>query len=187
MGWFPDDSIRMCVSCPSGCLMCSSLTYCLACEAGFYLRDDNFCYSECLPRFYKDDETVNCESCPYDCYTCDKFGFCLSCNETEDYRILNSQTMRCQSRDGYFDNLVAVSVKCPSECTTCSSLIFCHSCANSYYLRADNRCYTTCLERFYADSDANTCNNCLYDCLTCDNSSSCLSCDSTTDYRQFDN
>jgi len=76
-----------------------------------------------------------------------------------------------------------VCLACPSICTACTSLAVCTACADTYFLRVDKYCYTTCLVRYFANSGNNTCTNCPYDCLTCNPNGSCLSCDITTDFR----
>jgi hypothetical protein len=43
-------------------------------------------------------------------------------------------------------------------------------------LREDLLCYSSCPDRFVINSDNRTCEECPYDCLTCDSRGSCLSC-----------
>ena len=149
------------------------------------------CYTTCLPRFFPNTSTLVCDNCPYDCYTCDSKGNCLTCNGTTDFRVLlvntTAQTSRCVPMNGYFEIFTQTASFCPVSCSLCLNLTYCTSCNNGFYLRADNQCYSTCLERYYADSSSNTCKNCLYDCYTCNNNNGCLSCSATIDFRVLNN
>ena len=48
-------------------------------------------------------------------------------------------------------------------------------------------CYSSCPQRFYGDFQTLSCKSCLYDCLTCNSSGHCLSCDDSNDFRIIDN
>ena len=56
-----------------------------------------------------------------------------------------------------------------------------------YLLEATSTCYDVCPARHYADDLSLTCQTCLYDCYTCSDKTSCLSCNDTTDFRIMDN
>lgn len=64
---------------------------------------------------------------------------------------------------------------CSSNCLTCLSSNFslCTSCSNLLYLHS-NLCISTCPNFTYPDS--NKCLNCIYPCLLCSSSTSCISC-----------
>jgi proprotein convertase subtilisin/kexin type 5 len=66
---------------------------------------------------------------------------------------------------------------------TCSSLALCGSCSPDYFLTPTKLCSITCPERFYANPVNQLCTPCAYHCYTCAASSSCLSCNATTDFR----
>jgi len=53
-------------------------------------------------------------------------------------------------------------------------------------LSYDNFCYSPCPARSYFISSVNICKPCFYDCQTCQDSNSCLSCNSTVDFRALD-
>lgn len=140
------------------------------------------CYSTCLLRYYPDNNKLTCSKCPYDCYICNNDSTCIACNALEDFREIDTTTNRCIAKQGYFDNSNVVCVPCPSICMTCSSLTNCSACNKGYYLRIDAYCYTTCLDRYFANDVNNTCTNCPYSCLTCSANGDCLTCDQK-DYR----
>ena len=149
------------------------------------MRADSMCYSSCLDRFYGDLVTLACLVCPYDCLTCNSGGNCLSCDGATDHRTINNQTSRCDPSVGYYESGVTVAALCPEGCATCINGQACDSCVSGFYLRADNLCYTTCLPRFFKNTTARTCEHCDYDCYTCASAGSCLTCNETLDFRQF--
>ena len=114
-----------------------------------------------------------CSGCPYDCFTCDANKNCLSCS-FDDSRTLSNN--RCIPLAGYFDNSTQKSAKCLGVCSTCRSITYCMSCVTGYYLRSDNKCYSTCLPSFYADSKSLTCKACPQACALCLNFSYCQMC-----------
>jgi len=60
------------------------------------------------------------------------------------------------------------------------------SCISGYYLHIDNMCYTECPAHFYGNNISFKCNQCPYDCLTCNSFRRCITC-SVSDNRIFAN
>lgn len=54
-----------------------------------------------------------------------------------------------------------------------------------YYNISEMLCYDTCNLRWYGDTSTMTCKPCRYDCYTCINSTACVTCNSTTDFRSL--
>ena len=71
---------------------------------------------------------------------------------------------------------MTVCVLCPFECVSCSSASVCSSCQSGFYLRADNFCYSTCLDGFFYNNETNTCYNCSLNCTLCFSPSFCMAC-----------
>lgn len=46
-------------------------------------------------------------------------------------------------------------------------------------------CYSTCLPRFYPNTNTLVCDHCPYDCYTCDSLNNCSSCNNSTDFREL--
>jgi hypothetical protein len=59
-------------------------------------------------------------------------------------------------------------LSCPSVCNSCINATNCKTCIDGYYLYADNaQCLQTCPSRYYGNDVLNTCEACVYPCLTC--------------------
>ena len=58
---------------------------------------------------------------------------------------------------------------------------------NPYYDQAILNCFKNCPIRTSNDNATLTCKVCPYDCLTCFNNGTCISCDSANDFRQLEN
>jgi proprotein convertase subtilisin/kexin type 5 len=80
-----------------------------------------------------------------------------------------------------------VAVPCPLGCLSCYSAVLCIECQAGYFLSPNNLCLSSCPERYYQSSQSALCLGCAYDCLTCSDSNSCLSCSSTVDFRVLEN
>lgn len=180
-----DNLTQICVSCPTSCLTCQSLTLCTSCVNGYFLQGDNLCYNTCPPRYFINTQTLSCQKCPSDCYTCNFDGTCITCNATSDFRQFDSVTSRCIALDGYFDNLSQTCVSCPINCLLCSSLTLCTSCANGSYLTDSKLCETSCPPRQFENNQSNTCQKCPFDCYTCNNVGQCTSCSAALDFRSL--
>jgi len=103
MSGFFDNNTRLSVACPENCSTCKSFTVCTSCTSPTFLMNDK-CSANCPPRYYPNTVLSICQSCPYDCYTCDGYANCTSCNDTQDNRVLDTDTSRCIPIEGYFQN-----------------------------------------------------------------------------------
>lgn len=120
---------------------------------------NTLCYDTCPERTYAVDSQLLCNTCPYDCYTCNNNGLCLSCNFTNDFRQLNSTSSRCVPIVSYYESGVTIAGKCASMCTVCTNSVSnCSGCIAGYFL------------------NGNSCQPCMLNCVSCNNSTSCNSC-----------
>lgn len=142
------------------------------------------CLTSCPDRFFPNNQAWKCLGCPYDCLTCEASRNCLSCSNSTDFRTLVNN--RCVPLPGYYDNSAQTCFKCFAVCKTCTSLAFCTSCVTGYFLRSDNKCYSSCLPAFYADSLSLSCLPCPQACAICLSPISCTICRSGN-YLRLDN
>jgi proprotein convertase subtilisin/kexin type 5 len=180
-----DNLTRVAVSCPAGCLTCSSSAACSSCINAYFLLTGGLCFSSCPQRYRANLGTKSCELCPYDCLSCDDSGRCLNCDATTDFRELLIETGRCTPLLGYYETGVSVATLCLLGCQSCQTATVCLFCSLGYFLLTDSSCSTSCPPRFFPDSSSNVCQPCPFDCLTCNSTGACLSCDETIDHRIF--
>ena len=83
------------------------------------------------------------------------------------------------------DSFVVQSQNQPNSFTVDYILFFTYYCPyqNPYHYSRDNTCLVECPPRTFINLATLTCEDCPYDCYTCDTSYSCLSCNASTDYR----
>jgi len=170
-----DINQTVCVRCPPSCLSCISASYCIQCQSGYYFFN-NTCSSGCPKRFFIEKSSLTCQSCPLDCFYCDSINNCLDCSLAGDFRMPTSDSKRCASIVGYYDDNSPVCKPCQNNCSICPSLTFCITCLKGYFLNLQNQCGASCPARMYPDTLSGTCYFCPYDCYTCDSSGNCLTC-----------
>lgn len=128
--------------------------------------NQSLCVDACPPRTYIQANTVNCLPCASDCFSCTNSSTCTACNSSIDNRQLNTTTGRC--------NLIVSGGNCvyPSCCGS-TPIIY----------SAQSTCVASCPARTFLNNNTMTCLPCVYDCYTCNNNTTCLTCDNTTDHR----
>lgn len=175
----------VCAKCPEGCLTCISNSECQSCSAGLILAANFLCYAPCFPSQYFNVSTLSCQNCSKGCISCLSLSVCNFCRNGT-YLLFNDSTPTC--------------ISCPSKCMTCLSFTnctscypgfyfinnSCFSCSENQYLNPGLNCANQCPIRYYADSFFRICQPCPHDCYTCDSKGSCLTCNETADYREFD-
>ena len=84
--YYPDSSLRQCLPCASGCLLCygAGLSACTNCSAPggtqYYKQTGiDTCASSCNPGEYGYTLTKQCTACNVVCATCSSASVCLSC------------------------------------------------------------------------------------------------------------
>jgi hypothetical protein len=69
----------------------------------------------------------------------------------------------------------------------CNTGTQCLACQSGYFMNSSMLCSKECPPRFYPSQQTYSCQNCPYDCLTCDSSGKCLSCDPNDNRVLFPN
>ena len=103
---------------------------------------------------------------------------CITCDNTT-YYLNNSCYTTCPS---YYTNQTTpsrVCVSCPSNCLSCPvSTTVCSQCASPYFIFSYNSSFSVCVNQcpqlYYKLNQ--TCLACVWPCITCNSSTSCLSC-----------
>ena len=150
--------------------------YCLKCEEGYYLlNDDKFnCYNDILDpeKYFTEDEGVTYISCNKsinNCEKCENRNICLSCFEGYKYiseKIICEEIISfCKTYDEKYER--------------------CLKCDEGYYLLNDNKlkCYNDTLdpEKYITEDEGITFINCgkiINNCEKCDNKNYCNQCES---------
>lgn len=105
------------------------------------------------------------------------WGFYISGDNFLDFSFKytnpNSIKLTSTNQDNYF----GFSILTP--------LTYYCSLAFPYYSSTNQLCYDNCPERTFNDIKTLSCLACRYDCYTCDNSLSCLTCNDQVDHRVF--
>ena len=203
-GYYPNLVNRVCEACSSGCFSCLSASYCISCNTGFELKDNECVLSEsCGDGSYK-YQSQCLPSCPLGTFA--RNGFCLrECPAgTKKYQfgcydtcLTLSTPDACVSscpigftRDGndcvlntqacplgqYFNALSNQCQACSFPCKTCTgSRTSCLSCQNGYALDGSIcKQEQACQAGKYLSG--NSCVDCPEKCGTCINGNDCTSC-----------
>ena len=179
-----------CLECGTDCKTCNDINDCLTCDSPTTHTPNGGQCTLCQTNngFYIDTSNTKdtCEECQED--------YCLTCNESHECLVCESPyypsagiCLECEINSGSyldsnqcFDCSVANCLICPSDtCTQCEA---------EYALGGGS---TTCehcpSEGFFIDGigDGNdVCTPCIDGCLTCDNDSTCITCDSSSNYHK---
>ena len=176
---FYDPFALAALPCINNCQECKSDTICINCKPNFYFLNHS-CLLTCPSRYYLNTQLGVCIACPYDCYTCLSDGSCTSCLPSDNRVMTNSS--RCSSVQGFYDAKVTASAACPLGCSLCESDLVCTQCLSGFFLIPNGLCFSTCPPRFIKNTNNILCETCPYDCLSCDFTGLCLSCD-PADFR----
>ncbi|EAR96186.2 REJ domain protein (macronuclear) [Tetrahymena thermophila SB210] len=164
-------SNAICNACDGTCLTCSGSgkNQCITCKNNYYISDkNNYCVQSC-----DSDQYVNsispqkyCRSCISNCQTCIKSNSCQKCLTSYYYT-------------GRF------CFPCDNTCYSCSGPAKnqCIKCQNNYYIseKLNNYCDPNCdltSGQFidYSNPDQKYCKNCISNCKSCNNNTSCTTC-----------
>ncbi|XP_058866401.1 proprotein convertase subtilisin/kexin type 5-like [Acipenser ruthenus] len=159
------DKSGACRLCHKSCHLCTGPTQheCLSCTESHYLLN-NTCLVQCPDGYYKDEDGWRCVPCHSSCGTCSGQYECSRSCDTGYY--FNASTEGC--------------LRCHPNCKVCvgSEHTDCVTCQRNYFfLRAQGRCYFSCPEGYYKNSDEHTCVRCHPTCKTCKEKGA-LKCDS---------
>ena len=160
-GYFLD--VNQCKACSINCKECQQNNiYCISCNVGTYLNDDNECVNECPQGYWANSLNNLCEICNSNCLNCSfgTYNSCISCNS--GYYLKGGE---CQL--------------CFSNCSECNGLDkFCTDCAISHYLY-QGICGIYCPDGYWKNPLYRRCDLCDSSCLTCispGTSINCLNC-----------
>ncbi|CAG9335808.1 unnamed protein product [Blepharisma stoltei] len=166
-----------CFNCNAACSDCTDkYSYsCKACAKGYFLFQ-NVCLNSCPAGYYFSNST--CYSCSSNCASCSSQS-CSKCNE--NYFLSSGKCLPssdCPSYT-YFNGTDCVS--CHANCLTCygEEATECFSCTSAYFLK-NNSCtesVAVCNSSQFKN-DENACIDCQEGCTYCNNSKSCLKCES---------
>jgi proprotein convertase subtilisin/kexin type 5 len=147
------------------------------------------CLSNCPSGTYSiiSNGVNSCQVCTSSCLSCVSNTSCSNCAPGTLLIYLNTSTSSSVTQNTsmcvascplatYPDNGQCLS--CPSPCNQCSlnnGQILCLTCVSGYYL-LNGKCSTTCPSGYYQSASTQTCIACLSNCLTCNNSTGCLTC-----------
>ncbi len=148
-GYYAETNNNTCVSCPTGCATCSSLSLCLTCASfptSYFLRLNNLCYITCLAGFYAETANLTCVNCPTGCATCSSLTLCLTCSSTPTpYFLRTDHFCYTSCLPGFYAEATnGTCMTCPTGCATCSSSTICQTCSPSYFLHINSFCYLIC-------------------------------------------
>lgn len=160
--------------CGVSCLTCiNSATTCTSCNSSLIYYNSQ-CLQSCPVRFY--NLNGSCAECLPPCYTCSNSTYCLSCS----FNYLKDGACISSCPEGYYQDQAALScVACQAQCKTCASSYSCITCKSGCLY--SGQCPSSCPSTSFfgqIDNVTNTCScqQCIYPCSTCSNSSVCLTC-----------
>ncbi|KAL4470078.1 hypothetical protein ABPG72_008737 [Tetrahymena utriculariae] len=111
--------------------------------------------------------------CSKKCVGCLESNFCTACDVTKN-RIYG-KGYNCSCKQGYFEDLDENCIQCVDQnCSVCSSnqINSCLQCYSGYQL-VNSQCSKCPIGYFYDNSN---CVRCSFNCLSCDNLSTCTTC-----------
>jgi len=155
-----EDTDEVCKKCSPNCEHCvQEAGHCTSCpqiySASILNKLDNTCVETCpeLVSVYNSLENT-CEPCHESCATCKGTGEdkCLSCPS---------------SGTKYFTS----DSRCLEECPQGVSFHYENTTSNTFH------CIDTCYEKHYVDEPNNYCRPCMEVCLSCEDATTCSSCD----------
>ncbi|XP_041082767.1 proprotein convertase subtilisin/kexin type 5-like isoform X1 [Polyodon spathula] len=149
------DKRGACRHCHKSCHLCTGPTHheCLSCTESHYLLNST-CLDQCPDGYYKDEDGWRCVPCHSSCGTCSGQYECSRSCDT----------------GYYFSASIEDCLRCDPSCKVCvgSERTDCVTCQRNYFfLRAEGRCYFSCPEGYYKNSEEHTCVRCHPTCKTC--------------------
>lgn len=122
------------IICPSNCQTCSTEIACTTCSSGYYLREDNFCYSSCIDGTFPNSTSRSCIPCSVGCFSCFSVSVCVTCLINYYKGVDNVCYLVCPA-GFYGEEQNKTCLACPRECATCSSPTTCLSCEPGYTIQ----------------------------------------------------
>ena len=161
-GWWLDKlkyPVPTCVSCPTTCVRCNSLTDCVLCKRTYFALQGictkcgsncAFCTSEstctiCELGYFLDADST-CKPCQGGCFDCCDAYTCMKAKSGWWLDYLPSLYTDLRKKGAIGSGISAdklggyVSVPCVSKCVSCFKIDDCGACARGYYLADDKTC-----------------------------------------------
>lgn len=150
---------------------------------------NNTCLANCPYGTYSlEINGINtCQPCSTSCLSCVSSTSCLNCASGTFLLTVNTSTVSNANQNEttcvslcplstYMDNGQCLSCKSPcNQCSLINGQILCVTCAAGFYYLNGN-CLATCPSGYYQSVASLSCVPCLSFCLTCTNSTGCLTC-----------
>lgn len=159
-----------------GCAICASITACLNCSVGWFLRVDSICYLSCLTGTFPNLTANTCQNCPSSCATCATSTQCTSCPLAYFWRSDLLCYVDCGLRT-YGDLITLTCYNCPYDCLTCNSNSSCITCNFTNDHRQLNPNTLRCEPaKGYYENLLTVAAQCLPSCAACLSITICTSC-----------
>jgi len=193
-----------CLPCAPGCLQCSSLTDCQACDPDHKLVQDRGFYTDCRSSCENNIVTGlnHCSPYPNDClnYTVQfKKEICYQCRNDYEVETIqsNHNCLLCKLKPIYYsekhthlvlkDFISAFKPQfifdfpfkcnsCDEHCAECSATGKCKKCHEGFYLNCFGSCSAECPQGYFKDPETRSCFKCMDECITCVSIDKCTSC-----------
>ncbi|CAF0988171.1 unnamed protein product [Rotaria sordida] len=185
-GFYLSKDTSQCLSCHDTCLNCtsSSESSCLSCKIGYdYSPDTHSCVKHIGKPYYIDSKTGEMLTCHSSCTQCKgpKPNDCIACNPITEVLLTDGHCVNeCPAGSYEMEKKTNeiqtnICVPCPIGCKRCTDLHDCSECDTfKGYYKVGRQCFPTCDSgTFLLDGKCQPCQN---PCVTCTNSTSCLTC-----------
>lgn len=145
----------------------------------------------CPVGFFGNSTAQTCQNCATYCLECTgpAKAHCVTCDNLHSFKsTITSECVLCESNQFGDDVTAHACVNCHSSCKTCSGAADtqCLSCdaSKAYFvvISAISKKCIACAARQYGEDATQQCKNCIANCVTCSDGSTCLTCDATTSY-----
>lgn len=97
---YPNDTSKLCDSCPTGCTVCISLANCSSCNSAIYIFYNYQCLVSCPGGTFQ--LGVTCQNCSTSCLTCT--GSAGNCTLVLAPSVLFSNACQASCPEGYFNS-----------------------------------------------------------------------------------
>jgi proprotein convertase subtilisin/kexin type 5 len=193
LGYYWDGSTF--TACITGCNSCSNTTTCGTCDdTKGYRRftGDNKCYLTSSPpsKYYWDAQSSNFIQCITGCNACSNGTSCTTCDNSSNYYLLSADNKCYLSSNppaGYFWNSNTFTA-CITGCNVCAGTSTCTTCntgQNYQLFTSDNKCYLSSSPPSGYFWNTNTFSACITGCNVCSNTSSCTTCNTSSNYQLY--
>ena len=164
----------------ANCLKCSeNLIYCKICKTPL-VSFKGQCITECPEGFYSNG--TSCLECEDNCLSCSNKSNCLKCN-SNTYLFNNDCIEECPkytypviSDENEYKVKKCIFCNDNEKCVKCDYLNpnICKLCSSGILYKG--KCIDSCPSGTYYISSTNTCDNCVENCLKCNNEYECSQC-----------